>query len=99
MMMDIDMYAVEDDGDELVASAVKPGVTTLGAITEFDYGDKKIRVIDPEYVTSLERRLIAQEMELRQLRDDVRQLKNSNIQRRREASVLQSQLDRKIDRS
>jgi len=93
-----DMYGAGDDDGEIIPADIKKTVNVQGAITEFEINGAKIRSIDPGYVIALERRLAQTEQLLNEMRNEVRQLGNSMRQRRTEVSVLQRQLDSKIDR-
>jgi hypothetical protein len=98
MMAEItDMYGASDD-EAIAAADTKRPIVSQGAITEFEIDGTKIRSIDPGYVLQLERRLIQSEQTISEMRNELRQLGNSMRQRRTEMSVLQRQLDGKIDR-
>lgn len=92
------MYA---DSDEEPTDTTKPQLPVFvkGYVTEVDIGTHKIKVIDPDYVVALERRVMMLEQQLQRQQQDLVRYRNDIDQRRRESMALQDQIDRKVDRS
>jgi len=93
----VDMYGDNGDEDESVQIVSRP-VMTSGVVTEFEINGTKIRTVDPNYVTLLERRLIQTERMISEMRNELTRINNSMRQRRVESEQLQRQLDAKLDR-
>lgn len=91
----MDMYADEEDQDD---APINPGVVRKGTITEVELGSGKVRIIDPDYVIGLERRVVVLERLFRQQQQLIAQTNDNNNARRQETMNLQRQLDQKLDR-
>jgi hypothetical protein len=92
-------YIYADPDDEQEKEKTQMPVTIRGHVTEVDLGTHKIKVIDPDYVVSLERRVMMLEQTIRQQQQAMVQLRNEMTTRRAESTVLQRQIDGKVNRS
>ena len=74
-------------------------IKKLPMTTQLQIGSDTVTVISPEYVESLQRKLISMESKFKLVEDEMRQMNQKIIKQAAFISRMSAELDKKIDRA
>ncbi len=96
----IDMYGADNDDDiETTPNQQKISLISKPAHTEIVVDGRSIKIIDPDYVNTLEQRLHNAERIIAKLQNSIARLDDNYRNRVRDIEKLRSTLNNKIDKA
>lgn len=96
----VSQYNTEDYEAPAPLAAVQSNISVkkLPMTTQLQIGSDTVSVINPEYVESLQRKLIGMENKFKLLEDELRQMNQKISKQVNLITRISAELDRKIDR-